>query len=221
MKIKDTEKNEKLYDEEYFVRVHKRATSSSSFEEWDKILGCRKKEEKLDVLDAGCGTGEGMRYLSKRTKWNIKGIDLFQEASKYWEGLDAKIGDACKLEFEDNSLDLIYSSHTLAHFYDPNKFVEEAYRVLKEKGKLMIITPNLSYLKLMKPLNALGIIKYKPDPTVLNYYTLNSLTNLLTENNFRTPEAHHQGEMASLLKKLPEFKFFDRFRSRLIVCGSK
>jgi predicted SAM-dependent methyltransferase len=59
-----------------------------------------------------------------------------------------------KFPFQDNSVDAIYSSHTLEHLtYDEGGFVfRECFRVLKANGVIRIIVPDLyqlvnSYLK--------------------------------------------------------------------------
>lgn len=211
-----------LYDEEYFLRTHKRALSSPSYEEWDELIKLvGKKNTKLKVLDAGCGTGEAIRYLSGKTSWDIIGVDFSEHAKKYWGGIKCYIGDVCGLEFPDKSFDVVFSSHTFAHFYSPEGFLEESFRILRKMGKLVIITPNIYYIYMMRPLNILGIIKYKPDPTVLSYYSLNSLTMLLKKYGFIVRQAYHYGEIASLLKIFSRIKFVDRFRSRLIICAEK
>lgn len=208
-----------LYDKDYFMRTHKRATSSIPFGEWDEIIKLIKnKNKRLKILDVGCGTGVAIRYLSEKTNWDINGIDFSEETKKYWKELKCNIGDACNLKFKDNSFDVIFSSHTLAHFYSPNEFIKEASRVLKPGGKLIIITPNKYYIWLMKPLNILRIIKYEPDPTVLHYFSLKSLKKLLYKNKFIIEDAYHYGEIANLVRKL---KFVNRFKSRLIVCATK
>jgi predicted SAM-dependent methyltransferase len=50
-----------------------------------------------------------------------------------------------KLPFEDNSIDLIYSSHVIEHFDFKEGFdvLKEWYRVLKIGGKVVIETPDL------------------------------------------------------------------------------
>ncbi|MDA0096267.1 class I SAM-dependent methyltransferase [Brachyspira hyodysenteriae] len=36
------------------------------------------------------------------------------------------------LPFQDNSIDFVFSSHVLEHFYDPIKALKEWYRVIKK-----------------------------------------------------------------------------------------
>ena len=82
-----------------------------------------------------------------------------KEAHPDWKILDAEsrpevdfVGNAsCLSQFEDNSLDVIYSSHVLEHFYyqlnnELLNTLAEWYRVLKPGGKLMVSVPDLQVL---------------------------------------------------------------------------
>lgn len=53
-----------------------------------------------------------------------------------------------KLPFDDNSIDCIYSSHTLEHLYldQAKNLLKECFRVLKPKGVIRIVLPDLKTL---------------------------------------------------------------------------
>lgn len=55
------------------------------------------------------------------------------------------VGDALKLPFADNSVDLIYTSHMIEHLDLPSmdKFITECHRCLKKDGFIRIVTPDL------------------------------------------------------------------------------
>ncbi|AFY61285.1 methyltransferase domain-containing protein [Synechococcus sp. PCC 6312] len=82
-----------------------------------------------------------------------------KEAHPDWKILDIEsrpevdfIGDATKLsQFPDHSINCIYSSHVLEHFYyginnELSTVLSEWYRVLEENGKLYISVPDLKTL---------------------------------------------------------------------------
>ncbi len=51
-------------------------------------------------------------------------------------------GKAEKLDFNDNTFDLIYSTNVLEHVQDPEKVLSESIRVLKPGGYLQFVVPN-------------------------------------------------------------------------------
>lgn len=53
-----------------------------------------------------------------------------------------------RLPFEDNSVEVIYSSHMLEHFpkNEAPSFVQECYRILKPKGLIRMVVPDLEQL---------------------------------------------------------------------------
>lgn len=75
---------------------------------------------------------------------------------KDWINLDFKSNSEYVIEydlhtslpFDDKSVDVIYSSHVLEHFskcFAP-KFLEECYRVLKPKGIIRVVVPDLEQI---------------------------------------------------------------------------
>ncbi|MFH1833030.1 MAG: class I SAM-dependent methyltransferase [Candidatus Levyibacteriota bacterium] len=99
------------------------------------------------VLDAACGDG-GLGKLIKE-KWGVKvyGADISRKgvrlARKF--GVEAKVCDLSeKIPFKDKSFDMVFSSESIEHFVNPDKFLREVNRVLKPKGIIVITSPNLS-----------------------------------------------------------------------------
>lgn len=96
----------------------------------------------LSLIDLGCGTGYFTRQLQQRFDYaNVIGIDLaegmlkqsqLQDKTCYW-----LVGDAEQLPILDNSLDLIFSNLAVQWCHDFAKVLDEAYRVLKPKGKFI------------------------------------------------------------------------------------
>lgn len=85
------------------------------------------------------------RYLSQRIQANepiryVKG-DLFP----YGEEM-VKL-DATKLDFEDQSFDLVICNHVLEHIPNHKDALREFYRVLKPGGVAILQTPYSSFLK--------------------------------------------------------------------------
>jgi len=82
-------------------------------------------------LNLGCGTDIKKDYV------NIDVVKL--------PGVN-KIVDLNKLPlpFNDNSADEIYLNHVIDHLDKPTLFLKDCHRVLKEKGRIIIIIPHFT-----------------------------------------------------------------------------
>ena len=82
------------------------------------------------LLDVGSGFAP-YRPFFKNVKKYIK-MDNFE----YLGVKPDIIGDAMNIPLKNSSVDSIFSSQVLEHVQNPQKMVDEIYRVLKKKGKL-------------------------------------------------------------------------------------
>lgn len=90
---------------------------------------------KSVVLCIGCRDHRELDYfLSKQAK-RIVGIDLQSSSS------DIVIMDMHSMLFSDNSFDIVYSSHSLEHSYEPKKVVNEILRVARSAALVAIEVP--------------------------------------------------------------------------------
>ncbi|MFT4017713.1 MAG: class I SAM-dependent methyltransferase [Agriterribacter sp.] len=106
-----------------------------------------------NVLEIGVGNGSNLSFYKKH---DITGIDTSQkmlDAAKKIAGEKAVLllmnGEL--LGFQDHSFDYVVLSHVLAVAGNPESILEEAYRVLKPRGRIFILnhfTPDnwLKYL---------------------------------------------------------------------------
>jgi 2-polyprenyl-3-methyl-5-hydroxy-6-metoxy-1,4-benzoquinol methylase len=99
------------------------------------------------LLDAGCGSGIFMEFLSKKFQdLKLQGIDFSKtevnEAKQ--KGFDVKQGDFEKgIAFKDKVFDIVYAGEIIEHLYNPDCFLAELNRILKNQGYLVLSTPNL------------------------------------------------------------------------------
>jgi 2-polyprenyl-3-methyl-5-hydroxy-6-metoxy-1,4-benzoquinol methylase len=96
----------------------------------------------LNVLDVGSGDGIISEHLWKMGN-HLIAVDLptvaFQAHRR--QGLIALAGDAEQLSFASNIFDVVIASEIMEHLWNPHSFVDEAYRVLKDDGHLIVSTP--------------------------------------------------------------------------------
>jgi ubiquinone/menaquinone biosynthesis C-methylase UbiE len=99
-----------------------------------------------DVLDVACGEGYGTAALAAAGARSVTGVDIdpvtcTHAREKY--GIDAKVADATQLPFADRSFDVVVSFETIEHLTNPERFIDECYRVLRPNGVLVISTPEV------------------------------------------------------------------------------
>ncbi|MBE6527950.1 MAG: methyltransferase domain-containing protein [Thermoplasmata archaeon] len=101
---------------------------------------------KGDLLDVACGAGF-LSIAASEKGFASTGIDsseeMVLEARRCAEEVhsDARfvLGDAEGMEFEDGSFDSVIIRNSLWSFKDPSSALAESYRVLRPKGRLVII----------------------------------------------------------------------------------
>lgn len=107
------------------------------------------------VLDVGCGTGYGSRFLHDLGN-EVSSIDVSEDAighaRKNYAGPEYIKSSAENIPFPDEIFDAITAFEVIEHVPDPYKALLEMHRVLKSGGSLFISTPN--------PRNLRNIMKY-------------------------------------------------------------
>ncbi|WP_423219942.1 bifunctional demethylmenaquinone methyltransferase/2-methoxy-6-polyprenyl-1,4-benzoquinol methylase UbiE [Cognatishimia maritima] len=102
------------------------------------------------LLDVAGGTGDiSFRFLNRAGHGHATVCDLTEpmlvegrkraDAEKMSESLDWVVGDAMALPFEDNTFDVYTISFGIRNVTRPQEALNEAYRVLKPGGRLMVL----------------------------------------------------------------------------------
>jgi len=103
---------------------------------------------KDKVLDAGCGVGGSSIYLAEKRGCSVTGITLSQrqadqatrnaKARGVNDQVDFMVMDYCKTDFPDESFDVIWGCESICYADDKNKFIREAFRLLRPGGRLVM-----------------------------------------------------------------------------------
>ncbi|MFH1651628.1 MAG: class I SAM-dependent methyltransferase [Chloroflexota bacterium] len=140
-------------------------------------LGCNAASS---VLEIGCGSGEDVEFI-RRASGNITGVDISPEAVEAFgkKGFQGFLADAGKLPFAENTFDYVIYPATLHHLAGQGNltdYLKEAARVVRKKGYVIALEPNLLHISglLMNVFNTIkpGITGLVPHERALSPFHL-------------------------------------------------
>jgi len=100
--------------------------------------------QRGSLLEVGCGDGWSS-WLLAEAGFDVTGLDLHADefAPEPHARLSFRQGSALDLPFADASFDAVVSYQCVEHLPDPERALREMLRVLRPKGTLVILGPNL------------------------------------------------------------------------------
>ena len=100
----------------------------------------------LKIIDLGCGTGTFTQTLLNISNY-VSGCDISKKSIENAKKLNSKInyinGDIENLSLKNELFDIVVLSGVLHHFENPNRVLNESYRILKKGGIFFSFDPNL------------------------------------------------------------------------------
>jgi ubiquinone/menaquinone biosynthesis C-methylase UbiE len=156
------------------------------------------------ILDVGCGSGAYVLELIG--KYNIAGVD-YQQFPTWDEKPELfSISDASNLvNYVDNSVDTILSFETLEHLENPEKALQEYYRVCRKN--LILTVPNCEVTNGM--LDSGLIYKTWVDRTHIQFFDLKTIVSLAEEVGFQVIQKTYINEVSLLPLLFEAFDFSD------------
>jgi len=166
---KDSDLSKKAQVAKMFDNISEKYDFLNHFLSLGIDVGWRKKVVKLiakqnpkSILDIATGTGDLAIMMAKLNPQKIVGLDLSEGmlavgkekvTAKKLDNLISMIqGDSENLPFDDNYFDAITVAFGVRNFENLDKGLSEILRVLKPKGKLVILEFSKPQGFIMKPL---------------------------------------------------------------------
>jgi ubiquinone/menaquinone biosynthesis C-methylase UbiE len=129
-----------------------------------------------DVLEVACGSGQGLGYLARKAKKVVGGDytgGLVEEAQRHYQGRIPLLRlDAHAIPFRASSFDVVILYEAIYYLAQPDRFLEECRRVLRDKGTLLICTVNKEWPD------------FNPSPFSTRYFSSRELAGLLEKHQF-------------------------------------
>ena len=99
-----------------------------------------------DVLEGACGTGMLTKVVAPKSKsiiatdFSSKMLKRAKKKCKNFNNVEFMNANIMKLDFDDNSFDIVIAANVIHLLDDPIKAINELDRVCKENGKIIIPT---------------------------------------------------------------------------------
>lgn len=132
---------------EFWIKIIRRGLDPYRLKITNKaILRLLKSDKKLRILDAGCGEGYLARTLAKLGH-KVWAIDFCPSLIKAAEKLEKKellgikylLEDFREIHLPTSFFDVIVSHQTINEVENPQKALKEFYRILKKRGRVILL----------------------------------------------------------------------------------
>lgn len=174
-------------------------------------------ENKLKVLDYGCGSGTLTYYLASKGHI-ITGTDISDKILKINEISAQVIGVKSRCTFINarklnnkkylNFFDLVICSEVIEHIKDDNRLIRRLYKLLKKTGILYLSTPSVN-----APLYRMGLLSnFDKNVGHLRRYSKMDIEKILLNNKFHIIKIEKaEGILRNILFTSPKFNIFIKF----------
>ena len=143
--------------------------------------------EQATLVDIGCSRGGFLKHIEREIKplsTKLFGVDIDIRSMTVGEtdSIQFMEGNVHSLPLADSSVDILTYFHVFEHIRDLDGLINEARRVLKENGSLVIEVPNAVKYNDANTYVGVGFWLYMQEH--LSHFCTSSLTALLARNGF-------------------------------------
>lgn len=109
-------------------------------------------DKNAKILEAGCGLGRVVKYLSDSGYKNVEGLEINEDSvtwlNNMYPELKIKQGDVLAMPYDKNSFDVVLSYGVIEHFpKGPQAPVQAMYEILKPGGIAIITIPSFNMIR--------------------------------------------------------------------------
>lgn len=151
--ISTRKKEDRIYSDEEVKLLPNASSSNPHKNEWKLrrksmerfISHVQKFNDKLNLLDIGCGNGWFSANIAKQTPLNVYALDInkteLEQAAHVFKLNNLKFiyGNIFENIFDESVFDIITLNSSIQYFDNFNKLIKRLFLFLKEKGEIHII----------------------------------------------------------------------------------
>jgi 2-polyprenyl-3-methyl-5-hydroxy-6-metoxy-1,4-benzoquinol methylase len=161
--------------------LHHAEEEVADFPRIEKVVQSLTSQPVGRLLDVGYAKGSFADSLVEQG-WDCTALDVNQRHHDRIKTIQCDLNQGFPVEA--GSFDVVTAGEIIEHMIDESVFVRECRRVLKPNGRLVVTTPNLSFLA-NRFLVLFGCMpKFVYEPYHYHCHTKNTLVELLTTNGF-------------------------------------
>ena len=169
---------------------------------YNYLVSAIKDLELYSILDVGCGEGFSLNKLSEEgIGKKLEGIDFLKTAIEIGKNLHPNItlkqGNIYKLEYKNNSFDLVMATEVLEHLDDPRKGLKELIRVSKKY--LLLSVPNEPFFMGANFLRGKNWSRWGNDVEHIQHWTSRSFEKFVKSQRVKVIKKRHPFPWTMLL----------------------
>lgn len=154
----------------------------------NSLLSYLQRINPKTILDVGCGEGFTLEFLKKnRVGDSLEGIDSLDEAidlgKKLHTDLKLKKGDIYKLDYKNNSFDVVICTEVLEHLTNPSEALFELKRVTRKY--LLLSVPNEPWFTFQRIARGINLFQLGAHPEHINHWSYNGFEKFVKNHELK------------------------------------